>query len=78
MPLFFFDHRDGDELLRDEEGMEFASIEEAREEATRGLGGIARDALPGSVRRELAIEVSDASRKPLFRTALWFEVQALD
>ncbi len=78
MPLFYFDHRDGDELLRDEEGMDFASIEEAREEATKGLGGIARDALPGSMRRALAIEVSDASRKPLFRTALWFEVQALD
>jgi hypothetical protein len=26
---------------------------------------------------EIAIEVSDESRKPLFRIALWFEVQEL-
>ena len=73
--VFYFDHRDGDQFLRDEEGIEFASVEAARAEATVALGGIARDALPGSERRELAIEVSDANRKPLFRTVLCFEVQ---
>ncbi len=41
------------------------------------LGGIAKDALPGAVRGELAIEVSDAIGKPLLRASLWFEVQVL-
>jgi hypothetical protein len=30
------------------------------------------------VRCEIAIEVSDENRKPLFRTALSFEVQSLE
>jgi hypothetical protein len=77
MPRFYFDHRDGDDFHPDEDGMEFSSVEHARFEASAALGGIARDALPGARRRELAIEVSDGDRKPLFRAALWFEVQPL-
>jgi hypothetical protein len=77
MARFYFDHRDGDEFLRDDEGLEFPSLEHAREEAIAALGGIAKDALPGAQRRELAIEVSDEHRKPLLRASLWFEVQAL-
>jgi hypothetical protein len=34
-------------------------VEAARDEATRGLADFARDALPGSVRRELAVECRD-------------------
>ena len=75
MPLFFFDYRDGETFVRDEVGLEFASADAARAEATEGLAGLARDALPGSESRELAIEVSDSDRKPLFRVTLWFEVQ---
>ena len=77
MPLFFFDHRDGEEFHPDDQGMEFATVEQAQYEATAALGGIAKDALPGTTRRELAIEVSDANRKALFRTALRFEMQTL-
>ena len=77
MPIFFFDHRDGDRHYLDDEGMEFASVELARIEATRALAEAAKDVLPGTERRELAIEVFDEMRQPLFRTALWFEVQDL-
>jgi len=77
MQRFYFDHRDGEHFYRDEEGCEFGSIELARFAATTALGEAARDALPGELRREIAIEVSDAERRPLFRTALWFEVQDL-
>ena len=47
---------------------------EARDEATRGLADLARDALPGATRRELAVEVRDESDYPVLRAALWFEV----
>lgn len=78
MPRFYFDHRNGDTFVQDDEGLEFATIQQARDSAARTLGEIARDNLPGAVRREIAIEVSDASRRPLFRTALWFEVESLN
>jgi hypothetical protein len=38
---------------------------------------MAKDVLPGSVRREIAIEVSDETRLPLLRAALAFEVERL-
>jgi hypothetical protein len=37
MPQYFFDTRDGPELLRDEEGLELDGIQQARDEAARGL-----------------------------------------
>jgi uncharacterized protein DUF6894 len=77
MPRYYFDHRDGDTFLSDDEGLELDGIETARDEATRALAGMAKDALPGSVRREIAIEVRDEASRPVLRAALWFEVQTL-
>ena len=59
MTRYYFDTRDGAEFIRDELGIELDGIEAARDEATRGLADFARDALPGSVRRELAVECRD-------------------
>ncbi len=77
MTRYFFDSRDGPEFFRDEEGLEFDSIQSARDEAARALVDFARDAVPGSERRELAIEVRDESHHPLFRATLMFEVAIL-
>ena len=77
MARYFFDHRDGDAFMRDEEGLEYASLERVRDEATTALAEMANDALPGMMRRELAIEVSDHQRRPVLRAALWFEIQIL-
>lgn len=77
MPRYYFDQRDGDTLISDDEGLEFDGIKAVRDEATRALAGIAKDELPGSVRREIAIEVRDEASRPVLRAALWFEVQTL-
>jgi hypothetical protein len=77
MPRYFFDGRDGLELIRDEEGIELEDIQAARNEATRGLADLTRDVLPGSERRELAIEVRDEANAALLRAALTFEVAIL-
>ena len=77
MTRYYFDTRDGDTFIRDDEGLEFEGIEQARDEATCGLADLARFAIPGKLRRELAVEVSDAARSPLLRASLWFEVQVL-
>jgi hypothetical protein len=37
MPRYFFDTRDGPDLVRDEIGLELDGIEAARDEATRGM-----------------------------------------
>ena len=77
MTRYYFDTRDGAEFIRDELGIELDGIEAARDEATRGLADFARDALPGSVRRELAVECRDEADRDVLRAALWFEVAVL-
>lgn len=77
MPHYYFDARDGDELIRDQVGLEFDGIEAARDEATRGLVDIAKDVIPGALRRELAIEVRDEADHQIIRAGLWFEVAVL-
>jgi hypothetical protein len=77
MPRYFFDTRDNSHLIRDEEGLELDGIKAARNEATRGLADLAKDAIPGTIRRELAVEVRDGADRALLRAALWFEVAEL-
>jgi hypothetical protein len=77
MPRYYFDHRDGDTIISDDEGLEFDGVEAVRNEATKALADAAKDALPGAVRREIVIEVRDEASRPLLRAALWFEVQTL-
>ena len=71
MPLYFFDTRDGKTFIPDEIGMECQGIEEARDQAALCLAEMAKDVLPGSTRRELAVEVRDGV--PVLRASLVFE-----
>lgn len=77
MPLFYFDIRDGDKFIRDEEGIEMPGLEAARDSAARTLADMARDVLPGPTLREMAVEVRDEAKEPLLRAALRFEIQRL-
>ena len=77
MPLYFFDSRDEDTFIQGGEGLVFPDAEAARDEATRALAELARDVLPGSLRRELAIDVRDEHKQPLLRTSLVFEAVKL-
>jgi hypothetical protein len=74
MPRYFFDTRDGVHFVRDEYGLELNGVREARNEATRGIADLAKDALPGAVRRELAVEVRGDDDRDVLRASLWFEV----
>jgi hypothetical protein len=71
MARYFFDSQDGDTFIPDDMGLEFATIEEARDEAAICLAEMAKFVLPGATRRELAIEVRDDA--PVLRTSLVFE-----
>ena len=59
MSLYYFDTYDGDEPVVDHDGLEFADLDTVKLEAVRGLADLARDLLPGSERRELAVLVRD-------------------
>jgi hypothetical protein len=50
MPLYYFDSRDGQSFIEDDEGLEFVDLETARDQATAALADLARDVLPGSIR----------------------------
>ena len=61
MAVYYFDLRDGDELVVDEEGMELCDTVAVQNEAARSLAGIAWDAMrtEGTQAQQLANEVSD-------------------
>jgi hypothetical protein len=70
MARYYFDTQDGGDVVIDEEGLEFSSLEGVKREAARSLAELARDVLPGSVRRELAIDVRDGRSRHILRTVL--------
>ena len=74
MSRYYFNLREDDELVPDDEGVELPTIESAREEAIRGLADCARDSICNVARSEVAVEVLDGERKPLFIAKLVFEV----
>ena len=61
MAVYYFDFREGDELVVDEEGMELIGIGAAQNEAARSLAGIAWGAMrsDGAQAQEMAVEVRD-------------------
>ena len=61
MAVYYFDLRDGDELVVDEEGMELCDTVAVQNEAARSLAGIAWDAMrtEGTQAQQMAIEVRD-------------------
>jgi len=60
-----------------ETSIELDSVEAARDEATRGLADFARDALRGSVRRELIVECRDEADHDILRSVPSSEVAVL-
>ena len=57
MPRYYFDIRDGDELIPDEEGMDLPDLKAAEIEAAHSLLGMAKDAAHRHDRHQMAIEV---------------------
>jgi hypothetical protein len=58
MPRFYFDVLDGDRLVRDDDGLELASLEAAEREAKRGAADRGRDSLPKDC-PEMSVQVRD-------------------
>lgn len=76
MPLYFFDTRDNENFLEDDIGVELPDLEGVKAQAALSLTELARDVLPGSMRRALAVEVRD-ERQRVLEAKLLFEATLL-
>lgn len=72
MPRYFFDTRDDDEYIKDDEGVDLPDIEAAKVQAATSLAELALDVLPGCVKRELSVEVREGIC-PVLNMMLHFE-----
>jgi hypothetical protein len=59
MAAYFFDVDDGDRVILGDEGLEFAGPKEARDEATRLLLDLAKEALPLEGQRASVVRIRD-------------------
>jgi hypothetical protein len=74
MPRYYFDERDNEKFVIDDDGIEIDSLEHVKAEASRAMADFAKDVLPGSLVRVLAIEVRD-NLGPVLRVKLRFEIE---
>ena len=74
---YFFDVHNGNELTRDEVGMELEGINQARDEAAEALAERAGAASRGPNPRDFAIEVRDESDRPVLKAEISFAVQTV-
>ena len=65
MPYFYFDVREGDLLLKDEEGLDLPDIAAAEHEAADTVAMLARELLPRSQFRPVSVEVRDSAGQQL-------------
>jgi hypothetical protein len=73
---YFFDTRDNGTFIEDDVGVELASLEAVKTLAALSLAELARDVLPGSIKRVLSVEVRDKVQ-PILRDVLTFEAVVL-
>jgi hypothetical protein len=76
VPLYFFDTHDNDHFVEDDIGLDFPDLEAVKIETARALAELARDVLPGSLRRNLAVEVRDEAG-PVLKALMRFEATIL-
>jgi hypothetical protein len=77
MPRYYFDLREGDKLMADEEGLELRTVQRVQEEAARSLADMARDTVGrGLAQHDMAIEVRD-NEGPVLEVKFTFNVRRL-
>ncbi len=72
MARYFFDTRDNDQFIDDDVGLELDDLEAVKTQAALSLAELARDVLPGSMKRVLTVEVRD-EQQAILRAVMTFE-----
>ncbi len=78
MPQFYFDVREGQKFIPDEEGLEFDSFDAAEYEAARTAAEIGRDRLPKGDAREVTVEIRNEHRQRVLTVTVSMEVHRVD
>jgi len=76
MAIYYFDLRDGDEIVPDEEGLELQDLLAVQEEAACALASLSWDAVrnfKGMQSRKMSIEVRDA-HGPVMQVRFVFDI----
>ena len=76
MALYFFDTRDDETFIQDDVGIEYPDLDAVKAEAGRALAELALEVVPGSLRRELSVEVRD-EHGPVMIARMIFEAVIL-
>jgi hypothetical protein len=74
--LYFFDTRDNGTFIEDDVGVDCADLDAVKALAALSLTELAREVLPGSIKRVLSVEVRDAIQ-PILQDVLTFEAVAI-
>jgi hypothetical protein len=75
MPQYFFDYLDGTRAYPDDEGAELPGLKQARAEALRAIGGIAKDKMPDGDRRDFQISIREGGGPVLMVVSLALRVE---
>jgi hypothetical protein len=78
MVHLYFDICDNDVLNPDPEGLEFISIERARDEALKVIVDLAKEAIPSVCRKKLSVEVRTADGNVVLKAILVLRVKQFD
>ena len=63
MPRFYFDVREGETFIEDEDGFVFPGLDEAEQEAIQAVVSMGKDRLPRGDTREVTVEVRGEDKK---------------
>ena len=70
MPRFYIDTSDQQRFIRDEQGYDYATLEEAKEAAINALPEMARDALPDDRANAFLVLVRDEQGRNVLQATL--------
>ncbi|UZK64647.1 DUF6894 family protein [Sphingomonas sp. M1-B02] len=73
LPHYFFDTRDNDVSIRDDEGMELPDVQAAAKAAARSLVELAQEVLPGVNEHCLGVDVRDDQDRDVLTTELTYK-----
>jgi hypothetical protein len=74
VPHFYFDVREGERFIPDNEGLEFDSLDAAEHEAASAAAEIGRNLLPKGDAREVTIELRNEHRQRVLTVTVSMEI----
>lgn len=78
MPRFYFDSREGQRFIPDDEGVEFPDLDAAEREAATAAAEMGRDRLPRGDTRDITIEVRNEHRQRVLTVRVAMEIDRVE